>query len=469
MLAGNNGFGLESNSRPRNDGAVLQALLKERDSEFIQSKCLTLLVATWNVNGNLPKESLSSWLLHPEPLNYPHIIVCGLQEMDLSVSALILSETSRAEEWIDAISNTLNRAPPKMSYTLLGKQQLGGISQTLWVRNDVECNVRNIETKCVSTGIGNLLGNKGGTAIRFTFYDSSFCFVCGHLNAHDDNVIRRNEDYAAISKGIIFKDSNCIWDHDFIFWFGDLNYRIELDRDKILDLIRSNDWYELLTGDQLRMQQRLGNAFTEFVEGDICWAPTYRFNPGSSCYDTSEKMRKPSYTDRILHKKCEKLTLVGYNHIPEIETSDHKPVVAFYLADAKKYIPAEYSKSAMSLKTDLDNSRLPHAIVSNSDIQFGMVQKGAVEERLFSIQNIGMFPFEWQFRPKLDQNICEPWVKLIPLHGMLLPGQSQTISVVVCISLEFEPAMLEDILVVHLEHGRDFFVSLSCVVAQGIK
>jgi hypothetical protein len=99
-------------------------------------------------------------------------------------------------------------------------------------------------------------------------YDSSFCFVVSHLNAHDENVLRRNQDFASIVNDIKFSDNRSIWDHQFLFWFGDLNYRIALPRPRILMLIENENWGELVANDQLNEQRRLGTAFSEFGEGN---------------------------------------------------------------------------------------------------------------------------------------------------------------------------------------------------------
>ena len=48
----------------------------------------------------------------------------------------------------------------------------------------------------------------------------------------------------------------------------------------------------------------------------------------SDVYDTSKKMRVPSYTDRILYKQ-DYCKLLYYNR-REIQFSDHRPVLAVF-------------------------------------------------------------------------------------------------------------------------------------------
>ena len=50
-------------------------------------------------------------------------------------------------------------------------------------------------------------GNKGAAAIRFRFYDSTLCFVCSHLAAHQNNVAGRNADFANIVSKIEFRNA----------------------------------------------------------------------------------------------------------------------------------------------------------------------------------------------------------------------------------------------------------------------
>lgn len=43
--------------------------------------------------------------------------------------------------------------------------------------------------------------------------------------------------------------------HDYVFWCGDFNYRIDLPIEEVKELIKSKQWNELLKEDQLVKQK----------------------------------------------------------------------------------------------------------------------------------------------------------------------------------------------------------------------
>lgn len=53
-------------------------------------------------------------------------------------------------------------------------------------------------------GMGGATGNKGSVAMSLTIYSTTFCFVCSHLAAGQNEVRDRNEDYMNALRKIKF-------------------------------------------------------------------------------------------------------------------------------------------------------------------------------------------------------------------------------------------------------------------------
>jgi len=119
-------------------------------------------------------------------------------------------------------------------------------------------------------GVMGIMGNKGGVVTRFQLYQMSFFFLCTHLAAHQNNVNGRNNDYANILNKIEFQsnvnpeqpfqviDSYHILDHDYVFWIGDLNYRIatEISLEQCFAYIAVKEVAFLAPNDRLNIERR---------------------------------------------------------------------------------------------------------------------------------------------------------------------------------------------------------------------
>ncbi|GIX80995.1 phosphatidylinositol 4,5-bisphosphate 5-phosphatase A [Caerostris extrusa] len=183
-------------------------------------------------------------------------------------------------------------------------------------------------------------GNKGGVSIRFNAYGCSVCLVNSHLAAHDSELQQRIDDYNSILDHQKFIDSQAenIITHDYTFWFGDLNFRLdEFTAEEIVHLVEKKNYSHLLLKDQLRKVIKLGQAFSEFTESPPVFSPTYKYSIGKSAYDISK--RKPAWTDRVLFRftpnAYENATLslkqLHYHSHDLYEQSDHKPVTSSFL------------------------------------------------------------------------------------------------------------------------------------------
>ncbi|NWT07610.1 SYNJ1 protein, partial [Vireo altiloquus] len=339
--------------------------------KYAKPKKIRVCVGTWNVNGGkqfrsiaFRNQTLTDWLLDAPKLAGIHefqdrkskpvdIFAIGFEEMvELNAGNIVNASTTNQKLWAAELQKTISR---DYKYVLLASEQLVGVCLFVFIRPQHAPFIRDVAVDTVKTGMGGATGNKGAVAIRMLFHTSSLCFVCSHFAAGQSQVKERNEDFVEISRKLGFPMGRMLFSHDYIFWCGDFNYRIDLPNEEVKDLIRQQNWDPLIAGDQLINQKNSGQIFRGFLEGKINFAPTYKYDLFSDDYDTSEKCRTPAWTDRILWRRrkwpfdrsAEDLDLlnasfhsdsnVPYTWNPgtllhygraELKTSDHRPVVA---------------------------------------------------------------------------------------------------------------------------------------------
>lgn len=208
--------------------------------------------------------------------------------------------------------------------------------------------------------------------------DSSLCLINCHLAAGQKAVRRRNADVAGMLEDrAVFSpsdhqlayvgggDGSMVLDHEFVlvsprlqliathshgrsFQFnGDMNYRIDHRRDAIIAAIRTGDLSSLLQHDQLLREIKFnrGCRLRGFSEGPLLFAPTYKYDPRSNEYDTSEKRRAPAWCDRILSRShvASRIRQLHYRRY-EANVSDHRPISAAFSLTVKTLQPESREK-----------------------------------------------------------------------------------------------------------------------------
>lgn len=68
---------------------------------------------------------------------------------------------------------------------------------------------------------------------------------------------------------------------DFVFWGGDLNYRINATRDVVDSLLEENRHDVLMANDQLNLLLQFEKTFNGFNEGPMTFRPTYKYDTGT--------------------------------------------------------------------------------------------------------------------------------------------------------------------------------------------
>ncbi|XP_031320668.1 type II inositol 1,4,5-trisphosphate 5-phosphatase isoform X6 [Camelus dromedarius] len=446
-----------------------QLMQKEEDYTYIQS--FRFFVGTYNVNGQSPKDCLRPWL--SDGIQAPDVYCVGFQELDLSKEAFFFHDTPKEEEWFKAVSDSLH---PDAKYAKVKLIRLVGIMLLLYVKQEHAAHISEVEAETVGTGIMGRMGNKGGVAIRFQFHNTSICVVNSHLAAHTEEYERRNQDYKDICSRMQFCQLDpslpplTISKHDVILWLGDLNYRIEeLDVEKVKKLIEEKAFQTLYAYDQLRAQVAAKAVFEGFEEGELTFQPTYKYDTGSNDWDTSEKCRAPAWCDRVLWKG-KNITQLSYQSHMALKTSDHKPVSSVFDIGVRVVNEELYRKTLEEIVRSLDkleNASIPSVSLSKREFSFQNVKYMQLQVESFTIQN-GQVPCQFEFINKPnEESYCKQWLHANPSRGFLLPNTAIEIKLALFVNkttatkLNSGEDKIEDILVLHLDRGKDYFLSVS--------
>jgi hypothetical protein len=307
------------------------------------------------------------------------------------------------------------------SKSLMFREQL---FTCIFVRNSEKPNLSDLARVTVKTGMGGRYGNKGAICARLVVDDSSICFMNCHLAVGSEILHHRPSSKLTcflVRPGSELRDSatkilsissrtslpsynllqpfpectladlvipslsmksasyrellECQWRNnaETSVCRGDLNYRIDLPRSIVKANIRSNNLRLLLEHDQLLKELNTNQTFRlrSFREAEITFPPTYKFDPGTDEYDSSEKERVPAWCDRIMYRaspggastsgdpnkaseSTSKVKPLEYRSWPA-NPSDHKPITGLFQVRVKKMNPDHRSKIWQQAEADWNN------------------------------------------------------------------------------------------------------------------
>ncbi|XP_048587954.1 phosphatidylinositol 3,4,5-trisphosphate 5-phosphatase 2A isoform X2 [Nematostella vectensis] len=312
--------------------------IKNQQSKGSAIDEISVFVGTWNLGSAVPPHDLRTWFkcqghgttTDTDVAHFAHdIYAIGTQECSLS-----------EKDWVTKVKSELQRIF-NVEFFTVSVSTLWEIRLVILARPEHNNMISHVRQSSVKTGIANALGNKGAVGISFLFGATSFCFINCHLAARASRVLRRNQNFHSILKGLNLGQKN-VFDltnqFHHVFWFGDLNYRIDLEVKEVLEAVKGNNFYKLRKADQLMHQITKGNAFVDFKEGYLTFPPTYRHRRGFADYVWEKAKRSgilvnvPSWCDRVLWHSFPEMKIVNtsYGCTDNIRTSDHWPVFSTF-------------------------------------------------------------------------------------------------------------------------------------------
>ncbi|XP_069748303.1 phosphatidylinositol 3,4,5-trisphosphate 5-phosphatase 2A isoform X2 [Narcine bancroftii] len=355
-------------TRKREAFCQLLQLMKNKHSKQDEPDMISIFIGTWNMGSAPPPKAMASWLvskglgktLDEMTVTIPHdIYVIGTQENSVA-----------DKEWVDFVRSTLKEFTD-LDFKQIAMQTLWNIKIAVLVKPEHENRISHVITSSVKTGIANTLGNKGAVGVSFMFHGTSFGFVNCHLTSGNEKSARRNQNYLDIlrllslgDKQLSSFDISLRFTH--LFWFGDLNYRLDMELQDILNYINRKELEPLQKVDQLNLEKEKNKIFLRFFEEEITFPPTYRYERGSrdmyACHKqkpTGVRTNVPSWCDRILWKSYPETHIIcnSYGCTDDIVTSDHSPVFGtFEVGVTSQFVSKKgLSKSSDQAYIDFEN------------------------------------------------------------------------------------------------------------------
>eukprot|EP00475_Leptophrys_vorax_P009369 TRINITY_DN1621_c0_g2_i3.p1 TRINITY_DN1621_c0_g2~~TRINITY_DN1621_c0_g2_i3.p1 ORF type:complete len:599 (-),score=160.15 TRINITY_DN1621_c0_g2_i3:51-1703(-) len=305
-------------------------------------KKLRVYVGTWNVGNAEPSDDLTDWIQTNQRFD---IMAIGCQECKYEPGK---GYSSCSDDWEGRL-----RAAVGPKYELIEKKQLWQIAICVFAHKDILDEILDIDSNKEATGVGRVMGNKGGVTVNFKFRHTTFCFVNAHLAAHQDKVEKRNMDVAEITNEMKSGAADLVNNWNYVFWMGDLNYRIEWGDgddekkarkpteevfDDVVGMIMEKRFEELCANDQLKIEMSKYRVFGNFQEEKVfTFEPTFKVERGIEL--GYKNQRTPAYCDRILWKSVagSKIDLHNFKNAKKVLSSDHKPVWADFTVRAFYY------------------------------------------------------------------------------------------------------------------------------------
>jgi phosphatidylinositol-bisphosphatase len=105
--------------------------------------------------------------------------------------------------------------------------------------------------------------------------------------------------------------------------------------------------------------------------------------------------------------------------------------------------------------------------INPSIVKFEQIKFDTPRSEKLMIENTGQVKVEFYFVPKLqEQTVCKKWLSVEPAFGIIPPKESAEITLTVQVTSPSSQEImsgqdsLDDILILRLENGRDYFITI---------
>lgn len=414
------------------------------NSGFVtEERDLRITFLTWNVASVHPKATVLNEISNAftNGASKSDIIFIALQEIDMSVVSVVSGSSKKVKDQWSRIIH-LAVIHQNGEYTIAAESNLGGVFAALIFRHNLLPAPVCGDLKQIRLGAHGFAANKGAIIFPFNVGAARFIFMGCHLTAGSgsDKLDERNQQLRQLMRLV---GGN----YDYLAIIGDLNYRIDLTYEKCIEYINTNNIKELLLRDQLRQSRKRDPNLNLLKEPNQTFMPTYKFDMDSDVYDTSQKHRVPSYTDRILLRRGRKRLAVG-NIASPVYNISNKPTLNFpsmpvcvdFFRGTCKFSDHRSVLCAYKFKIPYVNEEKLDILSKDTDekvkeIRYAMSPSAKFDPSSILVDNNAPFPQTFSVAIENARSAWADWhtnkiseIELSPSRGLLLPKRTQKIT-----------------------------------------
>lgn len=295
----------------------------------------------------------------PQALEHD-IYVFGFQELISTWEASFPKMIApKIQDLVDLTLKFINRHASGKTFRAVGSTSTGAVGLIAFA--DEKIGLRKVSYSNLRCGLFNS-SLKGSASLCCTLQgqnkeQETFTFICSHLNANEgpENAELRVSNYASIMSACATDFRLMPFKTSHIFFFGDLNFRVNGLQDTVTDFSNIENISKVLTNhEELNKLRKEKLVFDGFDEGLISFSPTYKYQVSQE--KEYDGRRTPSWCDRILFKQYPKdsFKILSYNSVSRtshLQFTDHQAVTL----DIK--VPSMTSGTELKIPTTVPSSQ----------------------------------------------------------------------------------------------------------------
>ncbi|XP_953626.1 inositol phosphatase, putative [Theileria annulata] len=267
----------------------------------LNSDDLKVWFGSWNIGAHVVEvdDNLINWI-ELDTLQCDLYVFSFQEFVELNFINIATGkrDENKENEFERLIENVFEIATDEKYYKV-SSIAMTGLYLVIYAKLSLKPHIKELLNTNVKTGLNLNIGNKGCVGIRFKIYDHHMSFLNLHLNFGKNLNISRIDLIDYVLKNS-FKDHNIsVLEDDLFVLGGDFNFRIQLDKDVVINHLKRLEFAKLFQYDEFNMSKMIGIPVLQYLnEPKIQFLPTYKYKDGTKFYTTK---RSPAWCDRIIY------------------------------------------------------------------------------------------------------------------------------------------------------------------------